>query len=1060
MMPDPDATQAPPEPASAPAALPEKEFRAVEAAVAGAAGLLIGRVLLGRAGGIAAGLAALGAGLLGKRPPPAPPAEPKSGSNGHSPPAPAASPFMQVRLQTSPVPPVDAVAALAAADAYAPMSLAVALPAEKKMDEPATEVATAPVTEISAPLVEDIPAQAEQIITPAAEIIAPPVVEAQTAEDAGAFAEMPALFESVSAAPVEPAAEVEPDSALPAVAPAGAIPLAALLERAASELEMESFPAPRPVTAPVPSPSAKTSPIPSLLEAWPVEFAEWKEEEEPGLRDDFLLIPDEAPKSLPALEPVVAALGESLLLAPEPDPNQPEMELESAAPPAPDTLMELPAASAPETSIAEDLSGKLETTSTPVPESAAPATIPPWAMPIVTAESAPEVSDVARAATAPVPDISPDADPLPVPRPITAPVRPIPIVPADAPALFTMPVPPIPVAEEPAAARVKTAPIVPPVSLPPLPDESPVESPFRIWQPAAAPAPAAATKPIPDPEEIWRQAAAELAALRTTPTPPPSATPLSFPPPAAAPAFPAMPPGTASATAEPPATPFPTAAIPAKTTPPWLSEPPAAVVSDVPPWLKNTTAPAPAPKPEPKPFLPTIRLAVPQGPQPLAARRPAPVAESAPATTVALPGYRAAPVSPLLPAVETTDPALDLDAPLPAMPPGLPPAIAVPAFPAATVPPAFVAAAAPGADAAAGKVFVERKKSSRDAGTAPHKRRFITPFRVGFLALLAAAVLFYAFLPQLRVIWEQRIQGKSSRPVAPPPPATLGQPARIPGDGSDVSIAPEPKSPAPPKTPPPAPAPPPEPAPAATPPASETAPVDTEPLPSAPPPGTAADQPDSPIPATETGAKELVSRLLYATSARHVSPYILDAAKLGPSIETYFHAGLSVPVSTHVCTLERGDKIPGTTRMSWLFRVTTDTVDGGFPVLVEQTADGLRADWELLSQCRDGALRKFLADPKAPPALFYTGLERRHPFPDMLPGKDHSQFMAFAIASPILGEVPANVFIPKSAPLFARAETLYKFGSAPSAPVLELTHKDGHVEITGIVRENWRVPRK
>src|SRR5687767_9195180 len=83
MTPDPDATAAPPEPASAPAALSAPERRAVEAAVAGAAGLLLGRVLLGRAGGLATGLAALGVGLLGKCPPPRPKSsEPEPGPNG------------------------------------------------------------------------------------------------------------------------------------------------------------------------------------------------------------------------------------------------------------------------------------------------------------------------------------------------------------------------------------------------------------------------------------------------------------------------------------------------------------------------------------------------------------------------------------------------------------------------------------------------------------------------------------------------------------------------------------------------------------------------------------------------------------------------------------------------------------------------------------------------------------------------------------------------------------------------------------------------------------------
>ena len=223
--------------------------------------------------------------------------------------------------------------------------------------------------------------------------------------------------------------------------------------------------------------------------------------------------------------------------------------------------------------------------------------------------------------------------------------------------------------------------------------------------------------------------------------------------------------------------------------------------------------------------------------------------------------------------------------------------------------------------------------------------------------------------------------------------------------------------------------------------------------PPAPPP----PEPEStgPLPVSEAGARELISRLIRATKAEAVKPYILNPARCEPMLEPYFSSGKALPVASHESLLERADKSAATGRTVWLFRVITDTVLRGFPVGVEDTADGLRTDWELFIQCRDGALQRFVADTSAPPALFYSALKRTHMFPDMLPGSDPAKFFVFEVSSPALGATPVNAFISKGTQLATRADNLFKF-STSYAPVLELAHKDGHVEITGIDRENWR----
>ena len=50
---------------------------------------------------------------------------------------------------------------------------------------------------------------------------------------------------------------------------------------------------------------------------------------------------------------------------------------------------------------------------------------------------------------------------------------------------------------------------------------------------------------------------------------------------------------------------------------------------------------------------------------------------------------------------------------------------------------------------------------------------------------------------------------------------------------------------------------------------------------------------------------------------------------------------------------------------------------------------------------------------------------------------------------------PVIVFVRKGSPLSSRADALYEFSNI-YAPIVELTHRDGRIEMTGIIRENWR----
>ena len=112
-------------------------------------------------------------------------------------------------------------------------------------------------------------------------------------------------------------------------------------------------------------------------------------------------------------------------------------------------------------------------------------------------------------------------------------------------------------------------------------------------------------------------------------------------------------------------------------------------------------------------------------------------------------------------------------------------------------------------------------------------------------------------------------------------------------------------------------------------------------------------------------------------------------------------------------------------------------------------------DWEIFAQCRDNALQTFAANPAAPAGPYYVALKRKHIFDDILPPKEQPKFFAFSLTSPAVETAPVVAFVRKGTPFALRVDALYEFSNI-YAPVLELTHRDGRIEITGILRDNWR----
>jgi len=834
MMPDPDSAPERPVPSSVLSDLPESDHRAIQAAVTGAACLLLGRVIFGRAGGLAAGIAAVGAGLLARRKPviPVPGTTdagvlPRAVEPGIAPESAGtavsgvldAVPVMQVRLDapsSAPVPawlPAMLESPVAPPVLFQPAVSEVAAGVEAAgngLSLDATEEAVALSMPGSVALSEEpVPLPVDAAVSSEVESSGPPVdlenTVPETENVSGGAADD--TVSSAVEAPAVPEVEGNP-------VPVAASEVAAAL-----------------VSPELDGPDAFAE-VPALLVPFssdaPAPGAQHPAEQDGEAAGDIVLpelTPDTPAEDSAVLESAVAGVSAVVVAAP--------LETDPAA-----TVPAAAIVALPVKALIEKAAGALETERFPVDRAVAGLAKPPVATAPVLPVLGPLgdlpaefVVQEAEEATGPrdgfliVPDDTRDQSCIPAIEPVIAVLGRIavPAVPDAALASakpLTAPVSLISVTQ--AATQSEVEPAEPemqeaageqafpvavslpraatvPIQLlgPTAPDKatdwSPAApSPLTPWQPLSEPpavrpqtAPVrpqtAPVRPVPltpavgdvalppaialEPEEIWRQAAQEV---------------------------------TASPFGEGPLQVDARAASMAGYKP-----------EELPAWLRSIAAATPAAdRGEHNPaahkaFLPTIKLSVTQGPQPLSARRPVPVAPAEPAP-VNLPGYKAEPLAATQGVPLPPEPVVPVAVPAPApvvlpLPVVAPPAVAVPPEPMIDLepelqpPPPRAGAASPfvmpsgntGLPTAPGgsappaftgaredEVFVSRAGSTRRRQSPAYRPPLATPFRVGVLAILAAGALAVAFKSELQLIWDERIQGKvpkKSRPVEPQP---------------------------------------------------------------------------------------------------------------------------------------------------------------------------------------------------------------------------------------------------------------------------------------------------
>ncbi len=228
------------------------------------------------------------------------------------------------------------------------------------------------------------------------------------------------------------------------------------------------------------------------------------------------------------------------------------------------------------------------------------------------------------------------------------------------------------------------------------------------------------------------------------------------------------------------------------------------------------------------------------------------------------------------------------------------------------------------------------------------------------------------------------------------------------------------------------------------------------------PPGSAPDatngiEPDSELlEAPRTSLRGFLSALNWKERGK----WIQNPTAVLSKMEAYYqnNPGASDgPVASTSVTFQSSDKVPGGEYSFFLFLVTTKNVPEGFPVSVEETADGFRVDWEAFIEFNDHLLHKFMTNFQSEPRDFRVIMRRTHYFGTDIPNLKNKY--AFRIDPPVPG-YEGYAFVDRDAPLVADKLTPNLDWSVIAYPVvrLEWSEDEGKkfVRIQDLVQPTWR----
>jgi hypothetical protein len=240
----------------------------------------------------------------------------------------------------------------------------------------------------------------------------------------------------------------------------------------------------------------------------------------------------------------------------------------------------------------------------------------------------------------------------------------------------------------------------------------------------------------------------------------------------------------------------------------------------------------------------------------------------------------------------------------------------------------------------------------------------------------------------------------------------------------------------------------------------ELPPAPVEPSPEIPsPPGPESPTATEPPPIKEIAAPEAALKaFLSAPDWQSRAKHVLHPERVSKKMEAY-HAdvpdGPTTALSLAVIDTSQDDA--GKEAHLFTYLVGTETYPKGFPVVIVQTPEGWKVDWESFVEFRDDHFRRFAAGEGSDAGDFHLFVRNFHYFGAPFPGSN--KLTAFRVDPPMT-ERDQYAFVTTGSDLHKTLAAATEWGH-PLPLVLGLVrkkHADGktHLEITSILAPNWR----
>jgi hypothetical protein len=192
--------------------------------------------------------------------------------------------------------------------------------------------------------------------------------------------------------------------------------------------------------------------------------------------------------------------------------------------------------------------------------------------------------------------------------------------------------------------------------------------------------------------------------------------------------------------------------------------------------------------------------------------------------------------------------------------------------------------------------------------------------------------------------------------------------------------------------------------------------------------------------------------------------YVYQGESLRAAIEDYHKKWAYAPFGRYSLQLYQMETDTSLGGPYWVFIVSTNDQEEGFPLIVRTENGMLKVDWEIFAEFSDRHFLRFREGTMPPPATFRLIVERfsdyygsdKDAFTDL---KDH---YVYQVNPPYgdLNEFSEFVFVKKDTPLAKQLDGLVRLGDEPLAVVVTLDNKPfahgvKHFVITELLTEGW-----